>query len=635
MALLSFQDVSIAFGGLPLLDNVNFQVEKGERICLLGRNGEGKTTLLRMISGDIEQDRGVIARNKGIRVTGLSQDLPAGLQGSVREVVAQGLGRLGVLLDEYRHLTRSMDQKTDESMLKKLDILFEEIEGAQGWETQRLVDSVLSRLSLSPDIPYETLSVGFKRRVLLARALVAEPDILLLDEPTNHLDIPSIGWMEEFLLKYNSTVIFVTHDRVFLQKLATRIIELDRGSLVNWACRYGQFLERKEANLEVEKTRRNDFNKKLAKEEEWIRKGIKARRTRNEGRVRALIKMREEQKAWRKTAGSVRINIQQAERTGKLVIEAAGITHSFGNSPIIRNFSTRIIRGDRVGIIGPNGVGKTTLLKLLLNDITPEKGSVRTGTKLATLYFDQLRDRIEEDKSVRDNIAEGKDMVTINGVQRHVIGYLKDFLFSPDRTRSPAKVLSGGERNRLLLAKLFTRASNLLVLDEPTNDLDMETLELLEEKLLEYTGTILLVSHDRAFLNNVVTSTLVFGGKGTITEYAGGCDDWVTQRPSRPSPKTSPKEKSKTTDLKKTIKKQGPRKLTYKEEKELGILPGKIEKLEQEQKSLFESMSAPEFYKEDSSIISKTQARLGELEEELNEAYLRWEKLETIREDSL
>ena len=636
MALLSFQDVSVAFGGLPLLDRVHLQVEKGERVCLLGRNGEGKTTILRLISGEIEPDGGVITLNRGAKVAGLSQELPPDLRGSVYDVVADGLGQIGALLEEYQQLTRSLAKGADKAAIKKMEMLQEELERAQGWQIRQHVDMVLTRLSLDPDIRFETLSVGFRRRVLLARALVAEPDILLLDEPTNHLDLPSICWIEKFLQKYRGTIIFVTHDRIFLQKLATRIIEVDRGRLVNWECGYREFLERRQAALDVEGTQRDQFKRKLAKEEEWIRKGIKARRTRNEGRVQSLIKMREVQQAWRKSTGNVRMQIQDAERTGKLVIETAGISHGYGGVPIIKDFSIRIIRGDRIGIIGPNGVGKSTLLKILLRDIEPEKGWVRTGTRLEVVYFDQLRAQIDEDMTVQENIAEGKNMLLINGVQRHVIGYLKDFLFSPERARTPVRILSGGERNRLLLARLFTKPSNVLVLDEPTNDLDMETLEVLEEQLLEYSGTILLVSHDRAFLNNVVTSALVFEADGVVTEYAGGYDDWINQRPEQDDKKGSGKGGSirKRASKKVPKKEDRPRKLTFKERGELERLPARIEELEQERNSIYEQMSSPEFYRGDGGKISQTQARLEELERELDAAYDRWEELESLREDT-
>ncbi len=629
MALLSLRDVSISFGTPSLLEKVNMQVETGERVCLLGRNGEGKTTLLNLISGKIVPDNGMIALKKGTTIAGLSQDLPPNLTGAVHDVVAAGLGRVGALLEEYHQLTNRLAQGADESALKRIDTLQERLDKEQGWQVHQQVETVLTRLSLDPDIRFEKLSVGFKRRVLLARALVAEPDILLLDEPTNHLDITAIGWIEEFLERYGGTIIFVTHDRMFLQKLATRIIEIDRGQLFNWACGYRAFLTRKQAALEVEGDQRNQFNRRLAKEETWIRKGIKARRTRNEGRVKTLIKMREEQKAWRIQTGNARIHIQEAERTGKLVIEATGISHGFGETTLIRDFSVRIIRGDRIGIIGPNGIGKSTLLRILLGDIAPDKGRVRTGTRLEVIYFDQLRDQLDENMTVQDNVAEGKEMIDINGRQRHVIGYLKDFLFSPDRARSPVSILSGGEKNRLLLARIFARPSNVLVMDEPTNDLDIETLELLEERLLDYSGTILLVSHDREFLNNVVTSTLVFESDEVLTEYAGGYDDWLSQRSKPIDKKESGKRPS---NGKPKTKKDRPRKLTFKEAKELEDLPGRIEALEREQKGLYTEMAGPEFYRGAGERIRLAKEKVEKLQQELDEAYEKWAELETIRE---
>jgi ATP-binding cassette subfamily F protein uup len=584
--------------------------------------------LLRLISGTMEPDNGVISLQKGTRVAGLSQELPTDLTGSVHEVVAGGLAGVGSLLEEYHRLTSRFAHGADEFMLRRMGRLQERLEGSQGWQIHQQVDKVLTRLSLDPDVRFETLSVGFRRRTLLARALVAEPDILLLDEPTNHLDINAIGWVEEFLQKYRGTLIFVTHDRLFLQKLATRIIDIDRGRLVNWACGYRAFLERSQAALDVEEVQRKQFNRRLAKEEEWIRKGIKARRTRNEGRVRALIKMREAQQAQRRQAGSARIQIPEAESTGKLVIEASKISHGYGGAVFIRDFSIKIMRGDRIGIIGPNGIGKSTLLKILLGEMASDRGRVRTGTRLEAVYFDQLREQLDEDVTVQESVAGGNDTVQINGRQRHVISYLKDFLFTPDRARSPVRTLSGGERNRLLFARLFTRPSNVLVLDEPTNDLDMETLELLEEQLLDYTGTILLVSHDRSFLNNVVTSTLVFEAGGVITEYAGGYDDWLRQRP-RPADKKEPVRGRPS--VKRREKKDQPRKLTFREGKELEALPGRIERLEQEQKGLYEQMATPVFYRSPGDEISRARARVEELRQELEGAYERWEELESIR----
>ena len=605
-----------------MLEHVDLQVEKGERVALIGRNGEGKTTLLRLIDGQIAPDSGRITMDRGASVAGLAQDLPHGLTGCVREVVSGRFGTASPLTGD--------DPETGDPMRR---LAMGESQGPQGHQ----VATVLTRLSLDPVARFEDLSVGYRRKVLLARALAVEPDLLLLDEPTNHLDIPTITWLEEYLQKYRGTLMLITHDRVFLRKLATRIVELDRGRLVNWVCGYRTFLERREAALEVEESQRVRFMRKLAKEEAWIRQGIKARRTRNEGRVRALMNLRAEQQALRTQAGSVHIRIEEAQRTGRVVIEAQGISHAYGDTPLIKNFSVKIMRGDRIGIIGPNGIGKTTLLRILLGETLPNKGRVRRGTHLEVIYFDQLHAQLDEDRSVRDNIAEGKEVLDLNGGQRHVIGYLKDFLFSPDRAQSPVRILSGGERNRLLLARLFSRPSNVLVLDEPTNDLDMETLELLEERLLDYSGTILLVSHDREFLNGVVTSTLVFEEKGVVTEYAGGYDDWLMQRPQPHEKNPSGREgtSGKAAPHKERERRERPRKLTFKETRELESLPGHIEDLESEQKSLYERMADPEFYKEGGEKISRAKGRLNELEQALEESYARWQDLESIRESEL
>ncbi|MDD5207567.1 MAG: ATP-binding cassette domain-containing protein, partial [Desulfobacterales bacterium] len=536
---------------------------------------------------------------KGLSVGSLDQDLPRGLTGPVAEVASGGNG------------AASSKSPRDHE-----------------------VATVLTKLSLNPYDRFENLSVGFRRRVLLARALAIDPDLLLLDEPTNHLDIPAITWLEEYLLKYRGTLILITHDRAFLRKLATRIVELDRGRLLNWECDYRTFLERRDAALEVEEAQRNRFMRKLAKEEAWIRQGIKARRTRNEGRVRVLMKMRDEQQALRTRMGSVRMQIEEAERTGKLVIEAQKISHAYGGNPLIRNFSARIMRGGRIGIIGPNGAGKTTLLRILLGETPPEKGVVRRGANVEAVYFDQLRAQLDEDRTVQESIADGKEVFDLNGGRRHVIGYLKDFLFSPDRSRSPVRILSGGERNRLLLARLFSTPSNVLVLNEPTNDLDMETLELLEERLLEYSGTILLVSHDREFLNGVVTSTLVFEKSGVITEYAGGYDDWLRQRPHPSEEKTSARKttKGKVEPRKQRVQTEKPRKLTFKESREIEELPRHIEQLETEQRSLYARMADPNFYREAGEKVGGAKARLDDLEKVLERTYARWQELENLRQ---
>jgi len=604
MSLVSMQDVSVSFGGPLLLDRVNLQIESGERVCLVGRNGVGKSTLMRLIDGDVVPDEGTIIRRQGARVALLPQEVPQELQGATSEVVASGL-------------------ENDDG---GLDTSYDGTE----WREQLQVEKIMSLMNLDPQALFETLSAGLKRRVLLARGLVKDPDVLLLDEPTNHLDIEAIGWMEEFLLRFSGTLVFVTHDRMFLQRLATRIVELDRGSLFDWSCDYETFRKHKHAALEAEEEQWIQFDKKLAREEVWIRQGIKARRTRNEGRVRELIKMREVRRSRRERMGSVHMRAQEAVRTGKLVIEADGISCGYGNdAPVIRDFSTLIMRGDKVGIIGPNGSGKTTLLRLLLGDLQPQTGTVRHGSHLEVSYFDQLRAQLVEDKSVVENVAEGNDTILFNGRPRHIIGYLQDFLFSPERARSPARILSGGERNRLLLAKLFTRPSNVLVMDEPTNDLDTETLELLEELLLDYMGTLLLVSHDRVFLNNVVTSTLVLEGAGRVGEYVGGYDDWLLQRKIEPRIK---QEKASAGKGKPKPRREQNQKLSYKDQRELEGLPQQIEMLETEQEMLYQTLSDPSFYRENGSEIASARTRLELIERKLVEAYARWEVLEAKSE---
>ncbi|MFH0996177.1 MAG: ATP-binding cassette domain-containing protein [Pseudomonadota bacterium] len=597
MALIGFKDVSVSFGGHPLLDHVNLQMERGERVCLLGRNGAGKSTLLRLIHGDILPDDGEIIRQQGVRIAMLSQEVPQGLVGATADVVAGGLGVTPVSVVSEDAGRRQQVEKT------------------------------LSRMNLDPQARFETLSAGLKRRVMLARALASDPDILLLDEPTNHLDIDAIGWMEDFLLRYGGTLLFVTHDRMFLQKLANRIFELDRGFLTDWSCDYGSFQKRKQATLEAEAGHWAEFDKKLAREETWIRQGVKARRTRNEGRVRMLEKMREDRRSRRDRVGSVRLRAQEAGRSGKLVVEAEDISCGYDpEAPVIRDFSTVIQRGDKVGIMGPNGSGKTTLLRLLLGDLLPQKGSIRHGVRLEVIYFDQLRAQLDENKSVADNVGEGNDTVQFNGKSRHIIGYLQDFLFSPERSRSPVRILSGGERNRLLLAKLFTKPSNVLIMDEPTNDLDTDTLELLEELLFDYPGTLLLVSHDRAFLNNVVTSTLVLEGQGRIGEYVGGYDDWLRQRRLPEPPIKAGKVKAERPKPARERRQT----LSFKQQRELEAMPQQIEALEAEQKNLYQAMSDPSFYQQAGDLIAGAKARLEVLEQQIETICLRWEELESL-----
>jgi ABC transport system ATP-binding/permease protein len=627
VSMLSFRNISISYGGPPLLDGIQLQVEAGDRLCLMGRNGSGKSSLLKLISGEIPADGGDITRKLGVRITLVSQELPTGLSGTVFDVVSEGMGNAAQLLAEYHHLAHRLATGGGEALMKSMETLQKALEDAGGWHLHQEVERILARLSLNPDDEFATLSGGTKRRVLLARALVAAPDILLLDEPTNHLDIDTINWLEEFLLKNVKTFLFVTHDRAFARRLANRIAELDRGKLYTFSCSYDDFVARREELLASEVARQALFDKKLAQEEAWVRQGIKARRTRNEGRVRALKKLREERRARREQVGKVRIELKNAERSGNLVVAAEGVAFSYNGKPVVRELTTTIMRGDRLGIIGPNGAGKTTLLRLLIGDLSPQKGSVRLGSRREVVYFDQLREQLDPDKTVLENVGEGNDTIIINGKSRHIIGYLQDFLFTPDRARTPVHILSGGERNRLLLAKLFTRPANVLVMDEPTNDLDAETLELLEELLLEYSGTLLLVTHDREFLNNVVTSTLVFEGDGLVREYVGGYDDWLRQAAagvSITSPALPVQEKQRS-------RVERPRKLTFKEERELETLPERIGELEKEQEQLHLTLADPEFYKSAGSEVVKLNARLASIGNELSEAYCRWEELEAIR----
>ncbi|MCE1225374.1 MAG: ATP-binding cassette domain-containing protein [Geobacteraceae bacterium] len=593
MALITLRDISLAFGGPPLFDGINLQIEPGDRLCLMGRNGTGKSTLMKLISGEIPPEGGEVIRSQGLRVALVSQEIPQEVAGTVFEVVAQ-----------HPHAAAGTEQ----------------------WEHEQQVERVLNRLHLEPEAEFATLSGGTKRRVLLARALVAAPDILLLDEPTNHLDIETILWLEEFLARNITTCIFVTHDRAFARRLANRIAELDRGRIFAFSCGYDQFVERREALLEAEITRMALFDKKLAQEEAWVRQGIKARRTRNEGRVRALKALREEYRQRRTRQGTATIRLQEAERSGRLVIEAEQVGFSYGDRTVIRDLSTTIMRGDKLGIIGPNGSGKTTLLRLLLGELEPQSGTIRQGTRLEVLYMDQMRDQLDPQKSVAENVGEGNDTLIIGGKSRHIIGYLQDFLFSPERARSPVSILSGGERNRLLLAKLFTKPGNVLVLDEPTNDLDAETLELLEDLLMEYSGTLLLVSHDREFLNNVVSSTLAINSDGTVKETVGGYDDWLREQQFEAVPPVA-----KPVQEKGKPQKERPRKLSFKEERELEALPERITTLETEQEQIHSTLADPEFYKNRGAEAVTLNARLEAIDAELLTAYARWEELEALR----
>jgi ATP-binding cassette subfamily F protein uup len=646
MALLFLRDTQLSYGTQTLLDGIDFKIEPNERVCIVGRNGEGKSTLLKVIEGSVQADDGSRILQDGVQIAKLQQEVPNDTQGSVFHIIAQGLGNIGQLIERFHQLTATLADDSSENTLNELTRTQQAIDDQDGWDLNQKVETLISKLSLPAEAEFSELSGGMKRRVLLAQALIQDPDILLLDEPTNHLDIPSIQWLEDFLKNLSCSLVFITHDRSFLQALATRIVELDRGQLYNWECDYATYLQRKAAQLESEAKSNAEFDKKLAQEEAWIRQGIKARRTRNEGRVRALEKLREAHKARRQQQGKANLQYNQANHSGKQVIEVDDIHFAWPDQVVIDHFSTMILRGDKVGFIGANGCGKSTLLKLLLGQLTPQSGHIKLGTNLKIAYFDQHRDQLDENKAVVDSVLEESDYIEINGQRKHIMGYLGDFLFSPERARQPVKALSGGERNRLLLARVFAKPSNLLVLDEPTNDLDIETLELLEELLLDYPGTVLIVSHDRAFLNSVVTSSIVFDAPGQVNEYVGGYDDWLRQRPAHydaPAPKTAaqtntqesarPGEKAETPAAKSSDKPAAkkPKKLSYKDQREYDALPETIETLETELEALQMQISEPAFYQQTGH--EAVLERLNACEAELEAAFERWEILEAQLED--
>jgi ATP-binding cassette subfamily F protein uup len=626
MPLVTLQNVDYGVGGPLLLDDAGLSIEPGERIALIGRNGAGKSTLLKLLAGELQPDDGEVRVETGVRVARLEQEVPAGADGDVWDVVAGGLGELGRWLAEYHHLSHAEHVDTD-----ALAAVQARIEDAKGWSLDQRVTETLTRLDLDGDAAFAGLSGGMKRRVLLARALVSAPDVLLLDEPTNHLDIAAIDWLEGFLKAWPGALVFVTHDRRFLRALATRIVEIDRGALTSWPGDWANYLRRREERLNAEAQENARFDKLLAQEEVWIRQGIKARRTRDEGRVRRLEAMRVERGQRRAQAGNVRMEVAQGEASGRKVVEAKDVSFGYGGQPLVRDFSTTVMRGDRIGLIGPNGSGKTTLLKLLLGELAPQSGEVRLGSNLQVAYFDQYRATLREDWNAIENVAEGRESVTINGRQKHVVGYLQDFLFTPERARAPITRLSGGERNRLLLARLFAQPSNLLVMDEPTNDLDVETLELLEELLADYPGTLLLVSHDRDFLDNVVTSTLVMqdgsgSGNGRVGEYVGGYSDWERQRPA---PVASPVAKAAPVQAKPVpAPASGKRKPSFKEARELEQLPARIEALEARIATLTAAMAEPAYYQRDGAAIARDNEALAAAQAELDAAYQRWEELE-------
>ena len=642
MALLKLTNVSIAFGDHKLLDNANLTVEAGQRIGLLGRNGEGKSTLLKVICGEIKADEGEIRTQPGSRIASLEQAPGMASNATVFDVVAQGLGEVGQWIVRYQVLANEV---TDEAhKLSEMEALQHKLEACDGWNLTANVEKTLSRLNLSADVQVQSLSGGWQRRVSLARALVCNPHILLLDEPTNHLDTETIIWLEKQIRQFNGAVVFVTHDRAFLQSVATDIVDLERGQLTMWAGQYTDYLRRKQAAMEQEARQNAEFDKKLASEEVWIRQGIKARRTRNEGRVRSLEKMREQRRQRRERKGNVKLAVDTSATSGKLVIEAKDIYYGYGDTPIIKPFSARIFRGDRIGLIGPNGIGKSTLLKLLLGELEPQGGTIRHGTRLEIAYFDQLRSQIDMEQTVVDAIGQGRESIEVNGKSKHVISYLSDFLFTPARARSPVKSLSGGERARVLLAKLFSKPMNMLVMDEPTNDLDIETLELLEELLLQFNGTLLLVSHDREFMDNVVTSTFSFEGEGRIHEYIGGYSDWLNQAGRRADSKPGAKiqdSASATTSQgrqapssKNVQSKSKPaqvvrKKLSYNEQRELDALPEKIEQLEAEQAKLTDMVSDGGFYQQPQEIVSETLQTLKTVSDTLDQCYQRWDELDS------
>jgi ATP-binding cassette subfamily F protein uup len=627
MAYINIQGVVLTLGDTPLFEGLNLAVEKGEKVALVGRNGSGKSTLLRLIEGSIKPDSGAVAIQKGIRSAYLPQVVPGEMPGTVFDVVAGGIQEHWDLVTRYHSVSARLSQEDTPAMHDELDRIHDELEAKGGWDRLQKVSKVISLLGLDPERLFNTLSAGLKRQALLGKALAGEPDILLLDEPTNHMDIDSIKRLEELLVRFAGALILVTHDRMFLQRIATRIMEIDRGSLFDLSCDYETFLVRRSAAREVEETENALFDKKLQKEEQWIRQGIKARRTRNEGRVRELEKLREIRKARRERPGTVKIEVQKTGRSGKLVTEVEDVSYNYGGAPVISNLFTTILKGDRIGILGPNGCGKTTLLRVLLGELKPVTGNVRLGTNLQISYFDQLREQLDDNKTVLGNVVEGTDIITINGKDRHIMGYLQDFLFTPEQAYSYVSVLSGGERNRLMLARLFTRPSNLLVLDEPTNDLDIETISILEDFLMKYTGTILLVSHDRTFINNVVTSTLVFEGNAIVKEYVGGYDDWLSQQQQEAKPANATIVKKGVKAAKAPV--DGPR-ISFRQKKELELLPHTIELLESEQAQLFQAMGDPVLYRKDKSEILALQERLETVKKLLVESYARWQELEHL-----
>jgi len=636
MPLITLENASLAYGHHPLLDHASFQLDPGERVGLIGRNGAGKSSMLKVIASESKLDDGTLWRSPSVRIVYVPQEPLLDANHTIYEAVAEGLGEMQQVLVDYHAVTHQMSEPDADfdSLMARMESLQHELDAKHGWGMQSKVETVLSRLSLDADARVASLSGGWRKRVALARALVAEPEVLLLDEPTNHLDLEAIEWLEELILSFNGGVLFITHDRRFLDRLATRIVELDRGKLTDFVGNYANYQIKKAELLEVEATHAAKFDKVLAQEEVWIRQGIKARRTRNEGRVRQLEKLRLERAARRERQGNVKISLDSGERSGKLVAELIDVKKSYGDRTLINGFTTRILRGDRIGLLGPNGIGKTTLLKLILGELEADSGTIHRGTNMNIAYFDQMREQLDEEATLADTISPGSDFVEIGNERKHVISYLEDFLFPPQRSRSPVKSLSGGERNRLLLARMFARPANVLVLDEPTNDLDIDTLELLESLLQDFPGTLFLVSHDRAFLENTVTQVFAFEGEGKVTEFGGGYDDWLRFSTQRAAEKVA----SEKTNAAKTSSNQATssgnksnNKLSYKEQKELEALPGVIEQLELEQAQIHAALAGTDIYKDQPDLVKTYQSRLSEIEEALMQSLERWEMLESRR----
>ncbi|WP_409439299.1 ABC transporter ATP-binding protein [Psychromonas sp. GE-S-Ul-11] len=633
MALLTLHNAELAFGGGALLDKSNLVIEANERVCLVGRNGAGKSTLLKVLDGRIQLDDGTLLINNDVKVARLEQDPPTASVMSAYDYVASGMENAGKVLSQYHEQLSVVAEDCSEKQLNKLQRFQEQIDQLDAWQLDSKINQILDRLAINPEITLDQLSGGWLRKVALAKALVNDPDLLLLDEPTNHLDVGTIEWLEQFLMSFQGSIVFISHDREFIRRLATRIVDIDRGKLSSWPGGYEAYLLAKEEALRIEDEQNAEFDRKLAIEEKWIRQGIKARRTRNEGRVRALKSLRQERSERVNVQGKAKIVVDEAARSGKIIFETEGLSYSYEDLRIVRDFDTTIMRGDKIALVGRNGCGKSTLLKLLLGDIEPDQGSVKCGTKLEVAYFDQYRDALDPEKTVIDNLAEGKQEVEINGNKRHVLGYLQDFLFHPDRARTPVKALSGGEKNRLLLAKIFLKPSNFLILDEPTNDLDVETLELLEELLANYQGTLLLVSHDRSFVDNTVTHTWFFDGNGNIQQFVGGYSDAVRHKAQSEAPAQVVKEaKPAPAKVEKAaIKSPKKKKLSYKVQLELDGLPALVEQLEEKVGELQETINTPEFFTKDKKEADQFLALLAETEQKLENAFSRWEELDELQ----